>query len=82
MDVFAVKNLYKNYATNRGVSNISFSIQENEIFGMIGPNGAGKTTTLECALGLRKKDSGSISILGYDPSVERDKIYALVGVQL
>jgi len=49
---------------------------------MVGPNGAGKTTTIECIEGLRKPDSGSISVLGINPAKEREKLYDIIGVQL
>jgi len=45
---------------------ISFDVGAGEIFGLLGPNGAGKTTALECVLGLRQPDSGSVSIAGID----------------
>jgi ABC-2 type transport system ATP-binding protein len=64
------------------VEEVSFDVEDGEIFGLIGPNGAGKTTTMECVEGLRKPDRGTISVLGLDPV--RD-VYALqqrIGVQL
>ena len=65
--VIEVKNLHKNYGQMVAVEGISFSVQRGEIFGIVGPNGAGKTTTIEAVIGLRKPDSGSISVLGLDP---------------
>jgi ABC-type glutathione transport system ATPase component len=47
-----IKNLVKRYGSLLAVDDVSFSIQEGEIFGIIGPNGAGKTTTVECISGL------------------------------
>jgi ABC-2 type transport system ATP-binding protein len=64
------------------VNDVSFSIQEGEIFGIIGPNGAGKTTTVECISGLRVPDSGSISVYGLSPQHDRDRIREFLGVQL
>jgi ABC-2 type transport system ATP-binding protein len=61
---------------------VSLSVAEGEIFGILGPNGAGKTTTVECAIGLRTADSGSIRLLGLDPRTDRDEIHEVVGVQL
>jgi ABC-2 type transport system ATP-binding protein len=61
---------------------VSFSVAEGEIFGILGPNGAGKTTTVECAIGLRTPDSGTIRLLGLDPRADRDEIHEIVGVQL
>ncbi|MEI7475984.1 MAG: ABC transporter ATP-binding protein [Actinomycetes bacterium] len=47
---------------------MDLSIAQGEIFALLGPNGAGKTTTVEILEGFRKADSGSISVLGFDPS--------------
>src|SRR5580700_1419496 len=47
-----------------------------------GPLGAGKPTTVECAIGLRRADAGSIRLLGLDPGADRDRIREIVGVQL
>jgi ABC-2 type transport system ATP-binding protein len=77
-----VRNLVKRYGSLLAVDNVSFSIQEGEIFGIIGPNGAGKTTTVECISGLRVPDSGSISVYGSSPQRDRDRIREFVGVQL
>ena len=72
----------KRYGSLVAVDDVSFSIQEGQIFGIIGPNGAGKTTIVECISGLRTPDSGSISVYGLSPQRERDQIREFVGVQL
>jgi ABC-2 type transport system ATP-binding protein len=77
-----VSNLVKRYGKFVAVDDVSFAIQEGEIFGIIGPNGAGKTTTVECISGLRAPDSGSISVCGLSPQRDRDQIREFVGVQL
>jgi ABC-2 type transport system ATP-binding protein len=80
--VVEVAGLRKRYGSTVAVDDVSFEVQDGEIFGLIGPNGAGKTTTMECVEGVRTPDSGRISVLGLDPF--RD-VYALqqrVGVQL
>src|SRR5262249_41351561 len=46
------------------------------------PNGAGKTTAIECAVGLRQPDAGTIRLLGLDPRADRDQVHEIVGVQL
>ena len=61
---------------------MSFSVAEGEIFGVLGPNGAGKTTTVECVLGLRSPDAGSIRVLGLDPGQDREDLHVIVGAQL
>ena len=78
----SVQHLIKRYGDFVAVNDVSFEIKEGEIFGIIGPNGAGKTTTVECISGLRVPDSGSISVYGYSPHKDRDKIRKFVGVQL
>jgi ABC-2 type transport system ATP-binding protein len=77
-----ITNLVKRYGSFVAVDEVSFSIQEGEIFGIIGPNGAGKTTTVECISGLRVPDSGSISIYRLSPQRDRDKVREFLGVQL
>src|SRR5579885_1261751 len=81
-DVVMVQHLVKRYGHRIAVDDVSFSIHEGEIFGIIGPNGAGKTTTVECISGLRAPDAGSISVYGFSPQQDRDKIREVVGVQL
>ncbi len=62
-----VENLVKVYRGGvRAVDGISFSIEEQEIFGFLGPNGAGKSTTIKCVIGLLKPTSGHIRVLGTD----------------
>jgi ABC-2 type transport system ATP-binding protein len=80
--VVTVQHLVKRYGHLLAVNDVSFSIREGEIFGVIGPNGAGKTTCVECISGLRAPDSGSISVYGFSPQKDRDRIRDLVGVQL
>jgi ABC-2 type transport system ATP-binding protein len=77
-----VAHLRKVYGALVAVDDVSFSVAEGEIFGILGPNGAGKTTTVECAIGLRTPDAGTIRLLGLDPAADRDKIHEIVGVQL
>src|SRR5204863_1124335 len=80
--VVQVSSIRKTYGKTIAVEDVSFDVDDGEIFGLIGPNGAGKTTTMECVEGIRRPNSGSITVLGLDPV--RD-IYALqerIGVQL
>lgn len=62
--VLRVSNLEKNYGKNKGVKDISFFVYKGEVFGIIGPNGAGKSTTIKSILGIVKKNSGTIKVLG------------------
>src|SRR5690242_16145604 len=58
--------LRKRYGETRAVDGVSFEVERGEFFGILGPNGAGKTTTLEIVEGLRKADSGEVTVLGKD----------------
>jgi ABC-2 type transport system ATP-binding protein len=77
-----IAHLRKTYGTLVAVDDVSFSVAEGEIFGILGPNGAGKTTTVECAIGLRSPDAGTIRLMGLDPHADRDEVHEIVGVQL
>src|SRR5580704_14634771 len=77
-----ISHLHKTYGSLVAVDDVSFSVTEGEIFGILGPNGAGKTTTVECAIGLRSPDSGTIRLMGLDPQADRDNVHEIVGVQL
>ena len=77
-----VSHLKKAYGNVKAVEDVSFEVNEGEIFGLLGPNGAGKTTTVECITGLRHPDGGTISVLGLDPQIDRDALHPVVGVQL
>ena len=68
MNVIEVQGLHKSYADTKAVDGIDLSIAQGEIFALLGPNGAGKTTTVEILEGFRTADSGSISVLGFDPA--------------
>jgi ABC-2 type transport system ATP-binding protein len=80
--VIQVTGIRKSYGRTVAVDDVSFQVEQGEIFGLIGPNGAGKTTTMECVEGLRRPERGAITVLSLDPF--RD-VYALqdrIGVQL
>jgi ABC-2 type transport system ATP-binding protein len=77
-----IEHLRKTYGTLVAVDDVSVSVAEGEIFGVLGPNGAGKTTAIECAIGLREPDAGTIRLLGLDPRADRAEIHQIVGVQL
>jgi len=77
-----ISHLRKTYGNLVAVDDISLSVAEGEIFGILGPNGAGKTTAIECAIGLREPDAGTIRLLGLDPHAHRDQVRRVVGVQL
>ncbi len=81
-NVIEVRNLHKAYGGTVAVEDVSFTVEEGEIFGILGPNGAGKTTTVECIEGLRAPGRGTISVLGLDPQRDRAELTQVLGVQL
>jgi ABC-2 type transport system ATP-binding protein len=80
--VIQASGVRKTYGPTVAVDEVSFEVNDGEIFGLIGPNGAGKTTTMECIEGLRKPDRGAISVLGLDPFRQIYKLQERIGVQL
>ena len=82
MPVIKVEHLRKVYGKVVAVNDISFEVQEGEIFGMVGPNGAGKTTTIECLESLRNPDSGKISVLDLNPRNDGYALRERIGIQL
>ncbi len=81
-DVLEVEHLAKRYGNFVAVEDVSFSVEEGEIFGILGPNGAGKTTTVECLQGLRRMDGGEARVLGLDPRHQADQLRRQIGSQL
>lgn len=79
MNVIEIKNLTKVYGKSRGITNLSFNVEEGEIFGFIGPNGAGKSTTIRTLLSLIYPTSGSATIFGKDSVRYADEIKKDVG---
>ena len=71
-DALRITNLVKDYQTGffgkmtRVLKNVTFSVEQGDIFGFIGPNGAGKTTTFKSILGFAKPTEGTIELLGKD----------------
>ncbi len=80
--VIQVAGVRKTYGSTVAVDDVSFEVNDGEIFGLIGPNGAGKTTSMECIEGLRTPDRGKISVLGLDPFRDVYKLQDRIGVQL
>ena len=82
MPVIEVSKLRKTYGKRIAVDEVSFTVEEGEIFGIVGPNGAGKTTTVESVTGLRRPSGGEIRVLGHDPLREPAAVREKLGVQL
>ena len=79
MSVCAIHNLTRNYGKERGVFNLSFSINRGEVFGFLGPNGAGKTTTIRHLMGFLKPEEGYCTIGGKDCWKDRAVIQKSLG---
>ena len=79
MKVLEVKGLKKKLGKREIIKDISFSVEEGEIFGFLGPNGAGKTTTIRMLVGLINPNGGSISICGHDLKNDTEKALKEVG---
>ncbi|MGZ0146721.1 ABC transporter ATP-binding protein [Kribbella sp. WER1] len=82
MAIVEVDGLRKAYGGRAVVDDVSFSVDEGEIFGILGPNGAGKTTTVECVEGLRVPDAGRVRIAGLDPVADHAAVTQVLGAQL
>ncbi|WFE21741.1 ABC transporter ATP-binding protein [Solwaraspora sp. WMMD937] len=82
MSVIEIEHLHKRYGDLVAVDDVSFTVDEGEIFGILGRNGAGKTTTVECALGLRRPDRGAVRVLGLDPQRDGARLRQRLGAQL
>jgi len=64
MNTIEVRSLTKWYGSARGVEDLTFSVEQGEIFGYLGPNGSGKTTTIRCVMGLLRPTGGESRVLG------------------
>ncbi|MEJ4112489.1 ABC transporter ATP-binding protein [Corynebacterium kroppenstedtii] len=81
-DALVLDSVVRTFKSRRAVDGISFSVRRGEVFALLGPNGAGKTTTIEMCEGFQVPDSGSISLLGLDPSTHADEIRSRIGIML
>ena len=76
-----VQGLTKVYDGKTAVDHLSFSVQSGTVFGLLGANGAGKSTTIECILGTKQADAGTVRLLGQDPKKSRRALFQRIGVQ-
>lgn len=79
MNVIEINRLTKSYGKSRGITDVSFEVEEGEIFGFIGPNGAGKSTTIRTLLSLIRPTSGSAKIFGKDIVTHSSEILQDIG---
>ena len=77
--IIDVENLTKSYGSKRGIIDVSFQVEEGEVFGFLGPNGAGKTTTMRTLMGLLRANNGSATIGGLDCWTQSTEVKKLVG---
>ena len=82
MTAVLVEGLHKSYRDHEALRGIDFEIREGEVFSLLGPNGAGKTTTIEILEGYRRRDAGTVSVLGIDPERGPRKWRGRIGVVL
>ena len=78
-DFLVLEGVTKRYKDLLALDNVSFSLQEGDIFGYIGPNGAGKTTTIKIIVGLIRQGQGNVSIGGYSMPEKKEEVNKLLG---
>ena len=76
-----VEGLTKSYGEKTVVNHLNLSVKRGSVFGLLGANGAGKSTTIECMLGTKQADSGTVRLLGQDPKKCRRELFQKIGVQ-
>ena len=79
MDAIKVDSLTKKFGDFKAIDNISFNVEEGEIFGFLGPNGAGKSTTMMILTTLLKPSSGNVLVGGHDILSDAKKVREKIG---
>ena len=79
-NIIEVQHLTKKFGDFTAVDDISFSVAEGEIFAFLGPNGAGKTTTIKILTTLLHPTTGEVSMCGYSPFTEKNKVRRSIGI--
>ena len=82
MPAIEVDELRKSYGDVEAVRGLSFSVNEGEVVAVLGPNGAGKTTCVEILEGYRRRDSGNVRVLGFDPADGGAELRQRIGIVL
>lgn len=80
MTVLDISDVSKRFGDVRVLEDLSITVDEGEVFGLLGPNGAGKTTTINILTGVESPDSGSVSVLGRDPTTDPVGVREVVGI--
>jgi ABC-2 type transport system ATP-binding protein len=78
--MISVKNLVKNFKEIKAVSDVSFEVEQGQIFALLGPNGAGKSTTIKILTTLLKPTSGEVLINGFDIKKDPDDVRRSFGI--
>ena len=81
-EAILVQGLTKTYGGKPVVDHLELSVTRGTVFGLLGANGAGKSTAIECMLGTKQADSGTVRLLGQDPRKRRRALFQRIGVQL
>lgn len=79
-NIIEIKNLNKSFKDVKAVKDLSFKVKEGELFAFLGLNGAGKSTTISIICGQLKKDSGSVTVNGFDLDKNIEGIKSELGV--
>lgn len=77
--MLTVDHVTKTFPNGRGIFDVSFSVEQGEVFGFLGPNGAGKSTTIRHIMGFMKPDQGRVTIGGLDAWRDQGKVQSMVG---
>ena len=80
-EAIVVRGLTKRCGGKTVVDHLDHSVQSGTVFGLLGTNGAGKSTAIECMLGTRQADAGTVRLLGQDPKKHRRTLFERIGVQ-
>lgn len=77
----SVRGLTKAYHGRTVLNGLDLTVPRGTVFGLLGANGAGKSTAIECMLGTKQADAGSVQLLGRDPKRDRRELFQRVGMQ-
>lgn len=78
--IIEISSLSKSFGDIHAVKNISFSVDRGELFAFLGVNGAGKSTTISIICGTLAKDSGKVTVDGFDIDTDAERTKSLIGV--
>lgn len=80
-EAVSVRGLIKSYGDRTVLNGLDLSVRSGTVFGLLGANGAGKSTAIECILGTKKADGGTVLLLGQSPEQNRKELFEKIGVQ-